>query len=153
VALFHYEDASMPAADSGHKRFWCTPYWSVMIPTYNLRANYLEETLLSVLQQERGSEQMQIEVIDDCSTDSAASEARGELGRGGWRSTPNLKIEVWQILRVNALSRLVEISCISCIRTIMYCWVLTIFYTKEPRRATLARSWHSVYTSLRYIYE
>ena len=29
------------------------PYWSVMIPTYNPRADYLEETLKSVLQQDR----------------------------------------------------------------------------------------------------
>jgi hypothetical protein len=30
------------------------PYWSVMIPTYNPRADYLEETLNSVLQQDPG---------------------------------------------------------------------------------------------------
>ena len=41
------------------------PFWSVMIPTYNPRADYLEETLHSVLQQDPGPEQMQIEVIDD----------------------------------------------------------------------------------------
>jgi cellulose synthase/poly-beta-1,6-N-acetylglucosamine synthase-like glycosyltransferase len=44
------------------------PLWSVMIPTYNARADYLEETLRSVLQQDPGPEQMQIEVVDDCST-------------------------------------------------------------------------------------
>jgi glycosyltransferase involved in cell wall biosynthesis len=38
-----------------------------MIPTYNPRADYLEETLRSVLQQDPGPEQMQIEVVDDCS--------------------------------------------------------------------------------------
>ena len=43
------------------------PFWSVMIPTYNARADYLEETLRSVLQQDPGPEQMQIEVVDDCS--------------------------------------------------------------------------------------
>src|SRR5260370_2984379 len=43
------------------------PFWSVMIPTYNPRADYLEETLHSVLQQDSGPEQMQIEVVDDCS--------------------------------------------------------------------------------------
>ena len=41
------------------------PYWSVMIPTYNPQADYLEETLNSVLQQDPGPEQMQIEVVDD----------------------------------------------------------------------------------------
>ena len=50
------------------------PFWSVMIPTYNPRAEYLEETLKSVLQQDPGPEQMQIEVIDDCSSDNTASE-------------------------------------------------------------------------------
>ncbi len=44
------------------------PLWSVMIPTYNC-ASYLAETLSSVLTQDPGAEQMQIEVIDDCSTD------------------------------------------------------------------------------------
>jgi len=43
------------------------PLWSVMIPTYNPRADYLEDTLRSVLRQDPGPEQMQIEVVDDCS--------------------------------------------------------------------------------------
>ena len=47
---------------NGHR-----PFWSVMIPTYNAQADYLEETLMSVLQQDPGPEQMQIEVVDDCS--------------------------------------------------------------------------------------
>ncbi len=50
------------------------PFWSVMIPTYNARANYLEETLKSVLQQDPGPAQMQIEVVDDCSPDGAPVE-------------------------------------------------------------------------------
>ena len=47
------------------------PFWSVMIPTYNTRADYLEETLRSVLQQAPGPDQMQIEVVDDCSPNGA----------------------------------------------------------------------------------
>ena len=43
------------------------PKWSVMIPTFNC-ANYLRQTLESVLAQDPGPEQMQIEVVDDCST-------------------------------------------------------------------------------------
>lgn len=43
------------------------PLWSVMIPTYNC-AHYLKETLASVLAQYPGPDQMQIEVVDDCST-------------------------------------------------------------------------------------
>ena len=41
---------------------------SVMIPTYNC-AGYLRETPASVLAQDPGPDQMQIEVVDDCSTD------------------------------------------------------------------------------------
>src|SRR5438034_11453647 len=58
------------------------PYWSVMIPTYNPRAEYLEETLKSVLQQDPGPEQMQIEVIDDGSTDNTVSEVVRRIGAG-----------------------------------------------------------------------
>src|SRR6266481_8744506 len=58
------------------------PYWSVMIPTYNPRADYLEETLNSVLQQDPGPQQMQIEVVDDCSNDNTASEVTRRLGPG-----------------------------------------------------------------------
>jgi glycosyltransferase involved in cell wall biosynthesis len=38
-----------------------------MIPTYNPPAQYLEETLRSVLAQDPGPDQMQIEIVDDCS--------------------------------------------------------------------------------------
>jgi len=50
---------------SGTEGLGTRPYWSVMIPTYNPRANYLEETLNKVLQQDPGPKQMPIEVIDD----------------------------------------------------------------------------------------
>lgn len=50
------------------------PFWSVMIPTYNARADYLEETLRSILSQAPGPEQMQIEVVDDCSPNGASVE-------------------------------------------------------------------------------
>ncbi|RYZ20011.1 MAG: glycosyltransferase, partial [Chitinophagaceae bacterium] len=45
------------------------PQFSVMIPAYNCAA-YLIETLNSVLEQDFGEELMQIEVVDDCSTDT-----------------------------------------------------------------------------------
>ncbi len=57
------------------------PLWSVMIPTYNC-ANYLRETLASVLSQDPGSELMQIEVIDDCSTKDDPQAVVDELGKG-----------------------------------------------------------------------
>src|SRR4029077_14176854 len=58
------------------------PFWSAMIPTYNPRADYLEETLHSVLRQDPGPEQMQIEVVDDCSKDNTACEITRRVGAG-----------------------------------------------------------------------
>src|SRR6266481_3717770 len=58
------------------------PIWPLMIPTYNPRAEYLEETLKSVLQQDPGPDQMQIEVVDDCSKDDTASEVARRIGTG-----------------------------------------------------------------------
>jgi glycosyltransferase involved in cell wall biosynthesis len=57
------------------------PRWSVMIPVYN-SAHFLKETLLSVLQQAPGADEMQIEVVDDCSTDADISALVQELGNG-----------------------------------------------------------------------
>ena len=45
------------------------PFWSVMIPTYNPNLKYLEQALSSVLEQAPGPREMQIELIDDGSTD------------------------------------------------------------------------------------
>jgi len=53
-----------------------------MIPTYNPRADYLEETLRSVLKQDPGPDQMQIEVIDDCSNDDTAFQVTQRVGAG-----------------------------------------------------------------------
>lgn len=57
------------------------PFWSVMIPTYNC-ADYLVETLKSVLEQDPGSENMQIEVVDDCSTKDDPEAVVKEHGKG-----------------------------------------------------------------------
>lgn len=57
------------------------PLWSVMIPTYNC-ASYLRATLKSVLDQDPGSDIMQIEVIDDCSTEDDPLAVAKELGEG-----------------------------------------------------------------------
>jgi glycosyltransferase involved in cell wall biosynthesis len=58
------------------------PFWSVMVPTYNPRADYLEETLRSILQQDPGPGQMQIEVVDDCSPDVDVEKIVSSLANG-----------------------------------------------------------------------
>jgi len=57
------------------------PLWSVMIPTYNCSA-FLRHTLESVLEQDPGPEKMQIEVIDDASTDADIEQLVAEIGKG-----------------------------------------------------------------------
>ncbi|WP_044625209.1 glycosyltransferase family 2 protein [Neotamlana nanhaiensis] len=57
------------------------PLWSVMIPTYNC-SQYLPETINSVLQQDLGKDNMQIEVIDDYSTDEDIEKLVKTIGNG-----------------------------------------------------------------------
>ena len=57
------------------------PFWSVMIPTYN-GTQYLAQTLKSVLQQDPGVDRMQIEVVDDCSTNDDPESLVKEIGQG-----------------------------------------------------------------------
>ena len=57
------------------------PLWSVMIPVYNC-SPYLPQTLKSILLQDPGPEQMQIEVVDDCSTDADVEAMVRALGQG-----------------------------------------------------------------------
>ncbi|KJH73054.1 glycosyltransferase [Aliterella atlantica] len=57
------------------------PLWSVMIPNYNC-IDYLKPTLLSLLAQAPSHELMQIEVVDNCSTDGDVEALVKELGRG-----------------------------------------------------------------------
>jgi len=57
------------------------PLWSVMIPTYHC-ASYLREALGSVLAQDPGPDEMQIEVVDDASTRDNPEAVVAELGRG-----------------------------------------------------------------------
>ncbi len=56
------------------------PLWSVMIPAYNC-SEYLKIALQSVLDQDPGKEIMQIEVIDDCSTDLNVEALVNSLGQ------------------------------------------------------------------------
>lgn len=57
------------------------PLWSVIIPSYN-SINYLRDTINSVLIQAPSCEEMQFEVIDDCSTDGDVEALVKELGKG-----------------------------------------------------------------------
>jgi glycosyltransferase involved in cell wall biosynthesis len=57
------------------------PLWSVMIPAYNC-ARFLGQTLESVLAQDPGPEQMQIQVVDDCSTQDDPQQVVREVGQG-----------------------------------------------------------------------
>jgi glycosyltransferase involved in cell wall biosynthesis len=57
------------------------PLWSVMIPTFNC-AKFLRQTLESVLAQDPGADQMQIEVVDDYSTKDDPEAVVRELGKG-----------------------------------------------------------------------
>lgn len=57
------------------------PLWSVMIPSYNC-TKYLKTTLLSLLAQAPSPELMQIEVIDNCSTQDDPEALVNQLGGG-----------------------------------------------------------------------
>lgn len=57
------------------------PLWSVMIPVYNC-LEFLREALESVLIQDPGPEMMQIEVVDDASTDGDVEALVKEVGEG-----------------------------------------------------------------------
>jgi glycosyltransferase involved in cell wall biosynthesis len=73
----HPYRATIPAVADGLSR----PLWSVIIPTYN-SARYLRESLASVLAQDLGPDIMQIEVVDDHSTQDDPAAVVEELGRG-----------------------------------------------------------------------
>jgi glycosyltransferase involved in cell wall biosynthesis len=68
--------AIMPVGNGGQR-----PLWSVMIPTYNC-ALYLKQTLATVLAQDLGPEFMQIEVVDDCSTQDDPAAVVKKVGNG-----------------------------------------------------------------------
>ncbi len=55
--------------------------WSVMIPTYNC-SKYLRRTIEGVLNQDMGTDTVQIEVIDDYSTDADVEQIVKEAGKG-----------------------------------------------------------------------
>jgi glycosyltransferase involved in cell wall biosynthesis len=54
------------------------PFWSVMIPTYN-RETYLKKTITSVLENVFLPEDVQIEIIDNCSTEGDIEKIVSEI--------------------------------------------------------------------------
>jgi glycosyltransferase involved in cell wall biosynthesis len=68
---------AIDAVDPAEKR----PFWSVMIPCFN-SADLLAATLASVLEQDPGPDDMQIEVVDDASTLDDPAEVVARLGGG-----------------------------------------------------------------------
>ncbi|MDN3688860.1 glycosyltransferase family 2 protein [Cyclobacterium jeungdonense] len=72
---------SSPPLISGLSNGEYRTIWSVMIPVYNC-AEFLSDTLISVLSQELGEDIMQIEVIDDASTDANVEQIVKEIGKG-----------------------------------------------------------------------
>ena len=77
-----------------------------MIPTYNPRAEYLEETLKSVLQQDPGPDQMQIEVVDDASPNGAPTELSSQAGRRARHRSCASRAKSW--VGRNAWNRCIE---------------------------------------------
>lgn len=73
------ETISFPRIDPVPEGVVHRPFWSVMIPTHN-RSEYLEQTLKSVLEQAPGPEQMQIEVVDNYSTEADIEVIAREIG-------------------------------------------------------------------------
>jgi glycosyltransferase involved in cell wall biosynthesis len=67
----------LPIVKSGIQR----PLWTVVIPTYNC-ANYLKETLASVLAQDPDEAIMEIIVVDDHSTKDDPEAVAKEYGKG-----------------------------------------------------------------------
>jgi GT2 family glycosyltransferase len=87
------------------------PLWSVMIPTYNC-ADYLRRTLESILAQDPGPDQMQIEVVDDCSTAAPPEEVVGELGKGRvlfHRNEQNLGVGNFNVCLARSRGHLVQV--------------------------------------------
>ncbi len=68
----------LPVSTSNKKSFW-----SVMIPTYNLKENYLEQTLKSVIEQASFAEEMQIEVVNDHPSRSVQDEIAAIIKKVG----------------------------------------------------------------------
>jgi glycosyltransferase involved in cell wall biosynthesis len=59
------------------------PFWSVMIPTYRPKADYLERAISSVLAELTPGAQVQIEIVDDASPEFDAAPLLRRIGADG----------------------------------------------------------------------
>jgi len=121
------------------KGFGAPPCWSVMTPTSNPRADYLEESLNSILQLDTGPEQMQIEVVDDGSADVLAPQTarRVDGGRVKFDAEADNRglANIWN----RRIERREVTGCIFSTRTTPFCPGFMSVCAKEPSRAMLAR--------------
>jgi Glycosyl transferase family 2. len=85
-----------------------------MIPTYDPRADYLDETLNSVLRQDPGPDQMQIEVVDDCSPHRAPVELVRWIAGDRVQFIANQRTMVWPASGIVALSEHSDAGAIFC---------------------------------------
>jgi glycosyltransferase involved in cell wall biosynthesis len=89
------------------------PLFSVMIPVYNPREDYLDLALRSVLDQDLGPDQMQIEVVDDGSTNGIPEKVVRRLSPDRIsfiRRDPNVGLSrIWNLCIQRARGRLVHI--------------------------------------------
>ncbi|NJO90146.1 MAG: glycosyltransferase family 2 protein [Chloroflexia bacterium] len=84
------EDQSFILLPSLKESILQQPSWTVLIPTFNC-ANFLKETLESVLNQDMGTKEMEIIVIDDCSTKDDPERVVKDIGRVGLSLSGNQK--------------------------------------------------------------
>lgn len=88
------------------------PLWSVMIPTFN-SFQYLQKALESVLLQDMGPEMMQIEVVDNHSTEDDPKAIVDQIGKGRvsfYRQSANLgAIANWNSCIQRSRGRIVHI--------------------------------------------
>jgi glycosyltransferase involved in cell wall biosynthesis len=88
------------------------PLWSVMIPVRN-RFNFLDQALQSVLSQAPGTQEMQIEVVDNSTTDVGVEEFVRKIGDDRvnyFRESRDLSMTSnWNLCIQRSLGRLVHI--------------------------------------------
>ncbi len=82
--IFQYPEKSISSFNSTIKSLAIAkeaqPFWSIMLPVYNPRPDYLKEVVESVLVQFSPTDKVQIEIVDDCSTRIDVQQLIAEMG-------------------------------------------------------------------------